>query len=125
MSLHNSPPNGGTIRAVPVSNVASEGDELYEIAKNLACPECGENVPIRFVKLLAPEDQIDESVESYKQGLVGALVCGALGAVAGPAGIAVGMAGGSFFGSQKGSEDAKKASLEVNCPCCGHTGRGK
>lgn len=120
MSRNNLPPNGGTPEQIASS--ALEDDKLAKIAQDIACPECGD-LPIRVVGVVAPEDAEDETIAAFKTGLAGSLIGGILGAPLGPGGVALGMAGGGFAGSQTGAENAKKKRLVVECESCGYHGR--
>lgn len=104
------------------ASLGIEEEELANIAQSIACPECGQ-VPVKVVRTVAPEDAADETVESFKGGLGGALVGGIAGAPLGPPGVMVGMASGVLLGSNRHRKKALQSRLVVSCPGCDYHGR--
>lgn len=122
MTRNGLPPEGGT-QAQPVPVPTGDENELSQIAQDLACPHCGSD-QVQIVGMIAPDDERAETVRTYKLGLTGAGVGGAVGALLGPVGVAGGMALGSLLGSNRAQRENLKQRAETSCPDCGHHGRG-
>lgn len=92
-----------------------------DLVDKLTCPSCEASLTkVDVVEILSPDDMELKSAETYKNLLGGAGTLGAVGALAGPAGVVVGGVVGAAVGGGRGLARDELRRVQVQCPNCGH-----